>query len=197
VFDDKYVEIGEMVVPNAPVARVVAIDPVKVTAGVPERFALFVKPGAAAQVTFDILQDREFSGTIGFVGSSVEDRSRTFPIEIVLENPQRFVKPQMVANVQVVRSMLAEAVVVPQEVVIRDEGGYHVFVVVERDGVSIAEARAVTLGSAYDDRVVIEQGLEVGDRLITLGSQLVDDQSRIRIVSEGEQATDPAGGVER
>jgi RND family efflux transporter MFP subunit len=197
VFDDKYVEIGEMVVPNAPVARVVAIDPVKVTAGVPERFALFVKPGAAAQVTFDILQDREFSGTIGFVGSSVEDRSRTFPIEIVLENPQRFVKPQMVANVQVVRSMLAEAVVVPQEVVIRDEGGYHLFVVAERDGTSIAEARAVTLGSEYNDRVVITQGLKVGDRLITLGSQLVDDQSRIRIVREGEQGSDTAGGVER
>lgn len=197
VFDDKYVEMGEMVVPGAPVARVVAIDRVKITAGVPERFAPFVKQGATAQVTFDILLGSVFSGTIGFVGSSVDDRSRTFPIEIVLENPQRVVKPQMVANVRIVRSMLSEVVVVPQEVVIRDENGYHLFVVVERDGMSIAEARAVTLGSAYDDRVVIEQGLEVGDRLVTLGSQLVDDQSRVRIVREGERVTDPAGGSQR
>jgi RND family efflux transporter MFP subunit len=197
VFDEKYVEAGEMVVPSAHVARVVAIDLVKIIAGVPERFAPFVSRGAAAQVVFDIMPDREFSGSIGFVGSSVDDRSRTFPIEIVLDNPEVVVKPQMVANVQIVRSTLSDAVVVPQEVVIRNEGGYHVYVVVERDGVSFAEARAVSLGSSYDDRVVVEQGLEVGDRLITLGSQLVDDQSRIRIVREGVQVTDPAGGAER
>ncbi len=183
IFDEKFVEVGEMVTPGAPVARVVSVGQVKITGGVPERYALFIHRGDSARVTLDPLGDREFFGTIQFVGTSVEPRSRTFPIEIVLQNPGNLIKPRMVANVQVERERLTDVVVVPQQVVVRTESGYQVFIVAARNGHPVAEARAVMLGPSFENRTVVTSGLAVGDQLITVGGRLVDDGSFVRVVA--------------
>ena len=92
----------------------------------------------------------------------------------------------MVANVQVERARSSDVIVVAQDLVIRTEDGYQVFVVADRDGQLYAAAKPVELGAAYANRVVIRSGLEIGDRLITTGHRLVDEGSYLRIVgSEG------------
>jgi RND family efflux transporter MFP subunit len=184
VFDEKFVEAGEMVSPGTPVARFLSIRQVKVTGGVPERFAPSVRRGEIARVHLDVMQGREFTGRITFVGSSVDQRSRTVPIEILLSNPG-VLKPHMVANVQVPRARLENVIVVPQEAVIRTEDGYQVFVAAESSGRLIAEARPVRLGPSYENRVVVDSGLAVGDALITLGHRQVERGSRIRVVPGG------------
>jgi len=193
VFDENYVEVGEIALPGTPVARVVSVNRLKVSGGVPERFAPFVKRGNSTLITFDILPGREFEGTINFVGSSVDEGNRTFPIEIVMSNPDGVVKPRMVANVQLVREAQVGAIVVSQDVVRRTEDGYNVFVLADRDGNTIADARAVRLGSTYGNRVVIDEGLEAGETLITLGSQLVDNGSVVRVVNSSAQSDEPEG----
>jgi RND family efflux transporter MFP subunit len=184
VFDDYFLEVGEMAIPGAPVVRVVDISRVKITAGVPERYVRSVTRGDAAIVTFDIFPGREFQGRVRFVGTSVDPSNRTFEIEILLNNPQGMMKPAMVANVQVQRERLESVIAVPQDVVLRSADGYKVFVIEDRDGYHIAKARTVVLGPAAGNTVVIEEGLERGDLLITLGQQLVDDESRVRLVNE-------------
>jgi membrane fusion protein (multidrug efflux system) len=187
VFDENFLELGEMAVPGAPVARVVSTDRVKVVAGVPERYARAVRRGDSVLVTFDIFADREFNGRVDFVGSSVDPSSRTFPIEVLLSNPEGIMKPAMVANVRVQRESLNDVVVVPQHVVLRSADGYKVFVVTSPDDRPVAEARSVELGSSAGNEVVIQRGLEVGDLLITVGQQLVDDGSRVRLVSSDQR----------
>jgi membrane fusion protein (multidrug efflux system) len=192
VFDEQFLEEGEMASVGTPVVRVVATHLLKIVGGVPERFAPWVQPGDNAVISFDILPGRQLEGTIAFVGSSVDDRNRTFPVEIVIENPDRVVKPEMLANVQLERLRLTDVIVVPQQIVKRTEFGYRVHVVVERNGATYASAREVVLGPEYSDRVVVEQGLAAGDRLITAGALLVDDGSRVRIV---ESAAREGSGV--
>ena len=182
VFDEQYVDIGELVAPGTRVARVVATGRVKVAAGIPERFALALTRGAPALVTFDVLEGRELAGTLDFVGTGVDPQNRTIPVEILLDNRDRLIRPRMVANVQVERLRLERVIVVPQDLVQRTESGFQVFVA-ERDGAAVtAQARAVELGPSYADRVVIETGLDFGDRLIVSGHRQVDDGSAIRVV---------------
>ncbi len=183
IFDEKFVEAGEMVAAGTPVVRVIAVRQVKVVGGVPERFALSVQRGDSAKITFDALGGRGFAGTIGFVGTTVDAGNRTFPIEVVLDNPDGVIKPRMVANVQVERDRLEEVIVVPQQVVLRTEDGYQVYVVADRDGYPVASAREVELGPSYGNRIVIASGLEIGDSLITVGQRLVDEGSFVRVVS--------------
>lgn len=183
VFDEQFVELGEMVAPGTPVVRVVAVRRVKVVGGIPERFALDVRVGSPASVTFDALRGQRYEGRVAFVGASVDPQNRTIPIEIVLENPDGRIKPQMLASVQVQRTQMDSVVVVPQDVVRRAEDGYEVFVVVSEEGRLRAEARAVRLGPSFANTVVVESGLAVGDRLITVGHGLVDDGSLVRVVA--------------
>jgi RND family efflux transporter MFP subunit len=184
VFDDRYVDAGEMVAPGAQVARIVAVDRVKVTGGVAERFAVAVSPGDSAVISFDVLGDETVIGTIGYVGSAVDTRNRTFPIEVVIANPGRVIKPHMVANVLIANSRLQDVVVIPQSAVGRTEDGYQVFVAEEGSEALLAKARLVRLGPSYENLVVVEEGLNVGDQLIVRGQQLVEAGDRVRVVNE-------------
>lgn len=182
VFDEKHADVGEMVMTGSPIGRVVSARRIKVIAGIPERFARDVVVGSAARVTFDILPEDVFAGRIAFVGTTVDPANRTFPIEILIENPRRLIKPHMVANVHVARERLSQAIVLPQDMVLRTEQGYQVFVVADGDGQAAAEARPVTLGPSYQNRVVIREGLAAGDRVISAGARLVDHGTRIQVV---------------
>lgn len=182
VLEERLIEVGTMVAPGQVVARVVDLDPVKVVAGVPERFAPDVQARARAQVSFDVLPGAAHEAPIRFVGATVDPRNRTFPIEVVIPNPDGLIKPEMVTNVALARRELAEAVVVPQDALVRVEDGYVVFVVVERDGAEVAEVRPVTLGPNQRNLVVVEAGVEPGDRLIVVGQKSVADGDRVKVV---------------
>ena len=187
VLDDRFVEAGEIVSPGTRVARVIDASRLEVTGGVPERFGSFVREGETAVITFDVLPGRTFEGRISYVGAAIDPRSRTFPIEIVMENPDGLVKPQMIANVRVATERLEDVIVVPRDVLIRTENGYQAFVVAGPAGEEVAEARDVTLGASFENRIVVTGGLEPGDRLVVRGQQLVDPGDRVEIV-DGEGA---------
>lgn len=186
VLDGRYVDVGEIVAPGTPVARVLTIDRLKVVGGVPERYGPYVTVGGDAFLNFDVLLGQPIEGTIAYVGAAVDPQNRTFPIEILLDNPEGRLKPQMVANVRVATETLQGVIVVPQDVVLRTENGYEVFVVAEGANGLVAEARAVELGPSFENEVVVASGLSAGDRLIVTGHQMVDAGDRVRDVSEGE-----------
>ena len=183
ILERREVELGTMVSPGVPVARIVQIDPVKVTGGVPERYAADVKTGSRAVVSFDVLAGEEYTGRIGYVGATVNPRNRTFAAELVLPNPGFVIKPEMVANIEILRRTIPSTIVIPQEALIRVEEGFVAFVVgVGEGGEEVAEVRSVAIGPAQRNEVVVEEGLAPGDRLIVVGQTLVADGDRIEVV---------------
>jgi len=182
VLDERMVEVGSMVSPGMVVARVVDLNPVKVTAGVPERFAADVQKGAVAEITFDVFPDEVFKAPVRYVGATVDRQSRTFPVEVVVPNPKGLIKPEMVANVSVARRDLKDVVVVPQDALVRVEDGYVVFVAGNRGDGPVAEVRPVELGPSQRNEVVVRSGVSTGDRLIVVGQKSVTDGDRINVV---------------
>jgi len=130
----------------------------------------------------DALPDAAFEGRVGFVGATVDPQSRTFPVEVTLPNRSRLIKPEMVADVRVERRAIDDALVVPQDAVVRVENGYVVFVVVGTDGETRVEARDVVVRASQANRVVLEGDVAAGERLVVVGQQLVADGDRVRVV---------------
>jgi RND family efflux transporter MFP subunit len=179
ILDARMVEVGSTLSPGSPVGRIVDADPLKVIAGVPERYAGEVRTGANAIVSFD--NGRIVEARASFVGTAIDDQSRTFPIEVVVRNEDGMLKPGMVANVRVSRGSQREAILVPRDAVMRVQSGYILYVATERNGQWVAEARAVATGSGDAGRVVITDGLEAGEQVIVAGQQQVAGGDLIRV----------------
>ena len=186
VLDDRFVDVGAMVGPGDPVARLVDLTPIKVAAGVPERYARDVRVGEEATVEFPVLDGEPYTARVRYVGATVDPENRTFRIEVEIANPDGLIKPQMAANMAVTRQAVSDAIVVPQDALVRVADGYVVYVLGERDGTTVAEARAVTLGPARRNRVVVELGVTEGEQLIVVGHRSVADGDRVNVVERGE-----------
>ncbi|MBW3554582.1 MAG: efflux RND transporter periplasmic adaptor subunit [Gemmatimonadetes bacterium] len=191
VLDDRMVEVGNMVAAGTPVARILDLDTVKVVAGVPERYAAEIEQGASVGVTVDALRGREFVGQVDFVGSAVAGDNRTFVIEVEVANPGMGIKPGMSANVQVFRIGLDSALVVPRHAVIRREDGYVVYVARRTADGWRAESRGVVPGLTSGDRIVIDAGLEPGERVVVVGQQRVAHGDALILTNEAELARTP------
>jgi RND family efflux transporter MFP subunit len=187
MLEERHVEVGTLLSPGTPVARIVALNPVKVQGGVPERYSADVSRGAKATVTFDVLADQRFEGTMSYVGSTVNTSSRTFPVEFTLPNPGGAIKPEMVANIAVERRVIDDAIVVPQQALVRIAEGFVVFVVEGEGAEATANRREVEVETSQQNQVVIRSGLDAGERLVVVGQNQVADGDRVRVVQEANQ----------
>jgi membrane fusion protein, multidrug efflux system len=185
VLDSRFVEVGTLVSPGTPIARVLDTRTVKISGGVPERFAGQITRGSEVEIMLEGGFGAAFRGNITFVGSSVDQSSRTFPVEILVPNATSTLKPGMIAGVRLSREKIGEAIVVPQEAVMRVENGYIVYVVREEGGEPVAEARPVTLGSSQGNRVIVDSGLTVGERVVVVGQNRLATGDRLQIVTRG------------
>lgn len=183
VLDSRHVEVGSVIAPGQAIGSVVDLDPLKVVAGVPERYAADVMVGATAGVSFSDLGQQGMA-TVSYVGAQVHPDNRTFAVELALASPVAGAKPQMVAEVMLQRRVHAGVVVVPRQALVRTEAGYTAFVVGGSGTAATADARVVTMGPSASDKVVITDGLSPGDQLIVVGQHQVANGDRVRIVTK-------------
>ena len=186
ILDERHIDVGTMVGPGKTVGRIVDLNPIKVFAGVPERYARDVSVGAEAILRFEAIGDEVYTSAIRYVGATINPSNRTFPIEVELSNADGAIKPEMVSNMSIIRQQVEEAIVVPQDALVRVEDGYVAYVVVERSGVQVAEVRNLELGPTRRNLVVVEKGLSVGEDLIIIGQKSVADGDRVNLVGAQE-----------
>ena len=179
VVDAKYMFKGEVSSPGAPIIKIVDVSRVKISAGIPERYINDVTKGSKVTITFDILPGEEYEGTINYVSPTLSPINRTFEIEIVLNNPDRKLKPEMSANVKVTRFKVDNAVVLPQDLVV-DFGEEKYVFVLEND---IAKKRIITIGGRNGNNILIESGLNLGDKLIYEGYQSLVDGDKVKVIN--------------
>lgn len=185
VVEERLQEPGELASPGQPVVRLVGAGNVKVTAGVPERYAGEIEQGTQVRVTPNAYAAEPRGGRVTFVGAAIDTQSRTFPVEVAVENADRSLKPSMVVRLDVTRDVLENVIVVPTEAVVRDERGTSVFVVA---GDSVASRRVVELGPNAGETVVLRSGVEAGDRIIVSGAGDLAEGDRVRVAETRELA---------
>lgn len=181
--EEHLVELGEQVTPGRTVARIINTDRVKIAAGVPERYAADIRVGTPVSVELQAYQGQPVQATVGFVGSAVNPDNRTFPIEIVINNQNAILKPEMVANVSVTRRQMEDVLVVPRAAVLRTEDGNIVYVVEQEPGRAVASRRDVVLGPSFGGDVVVTN-LQPGDEVIVLGQTNLTEGDPVQVMEQ-------------
>lgn len=172
---------GEVAGPGVPLLEIVRVDRVKVVADAPERDVSLLEVGSQAAVSVPALPGRELTATVENVGIVANSSTRTFPVELVLDNDVGELRPGMLANIRLLRKELREVVVIPRDAVLDEAEGKSVFV----DASGVAARRSVEVGSVRGRFTVAREGLKVGDRLIVLGHRQVVDGQKI-VVNKAE-----------
>jgi len=177
-------EEGEMAAPGAVLVRLIGTNKLKVSAGVPSTYSNVVNKGDMAQIWFDFEKGDTLRLPIDFVGKSISPQARTFEVEMKLPANAQNYKVDMIANVMLRTLNEENAIVIGEEYIFKDKDGQNVvYTVAENsEGQKIARMRPVKLGAAYKNNVVVADGLEAGDQLITVGASFLQDQMRINIV---------------
>jgi len=178
-------EEGEMASPGAILVRLIGTNRLKVSTGVPSTYSNVVTEGDMAQIWFDFQLADTLRLPISFVGKSISQQARTFEVKIKLPPESDDYKVDMLANVMIQTMSQKDAIVVGKEYIYQNQDQNLVYTVDKNEnGDLVARAKAVTLGPSYKNNVMITQGLQKGDRLITVGSSFLQDNMRINIVDE-------------
>lgn len=179
VVDQKYLSKGEVCGPGTPILNIVDVSRVKISAGIPESFVNEVSKGSQVKITFDVYPGEEFSGIVSYVSPTLSSVNRTFEIELVLNNRNGKLKPEMSANISITKSAVDEAIVLPQDLII-DFGNEKFVYILEGD---IARKKVINLGGRNKNDVIITNGLNRGDKLIVEGFQQIADGDKVLVIN--------------
>jgi RND family efflux transporter MFP subunit len=179
-------EVGTLVSPGRNVLTVADISTVQARFAVPE--ALVEKLGVGSPLSVHVGAERDskapqrtLDAKVTRIAPAADAKGRVFAVEAELPNPSGALRPGSVISVRVPEATLASvSLSVPLSAVVRsprDPRGFSVFVVDGEGQRGKARIQQVTLGDVLGNAVTVEGGLRVGQRVVTVGSTLIQDGS--------------------
>jgi RND family efflux transporter MFP subunit len=166
------VKIGQNVAPGMPAFRVVSFDKLKINANISESYVVNIKMGNRVKVTFPDI-DREVDAKVTFVGKTINQLSRTFPVEISLPT-YADLRPNMTTILKVIFETVPDALTVPVNVV-QDINGQKIVYIAEADSNrTVARRKVVEVKGIFGTSAHVT-GLKAGDKVITVGYQGLND----------------------
>jgi membrane fusion protein, multidrug efflux system len=172
--------IGNLVGPDSGVlATIVSEDPIYVTFPVSTRVILDVRQRAAQAgrpaefvVRAQLPDGTTYAhpGKVNFLDIQADQTTDTITVRAEFPNPEGLLVDGEFVNVRVERDQPEERLVVPQPALQLDQAGSYVLLVNSQDEV---EQRRVQTGQAYAGNLVVESGLQAGDRVIVEGIQKI------------------------
>lgn len=176
VVDELSVEKGASVGSNAPVALLIALDPIIGIGEVNESDLGVVKVGEDADLR--LVNGKTVTGTIRYISRSAQAATRTYTVEVEVPNPDLAIPAGMTTEV-ILRGDAVLSTPVPRSVVaLNDNGELGVRTVNENDEVEFH------LIDIVDDSTgaLILGGIPKGARVIVAGQNFVGDGARVHPV---------------
>jgi len=155
------VSLGEHVGEGMPLYELIATDPIKLRAPIPERFVPMAKVGLRIDLTVDARPDVIFHGTVSRIAPALDENSRTLLIEAEVPNHDGMLKPGYFAHVTMNLGH-DRALFIPSSAVLRYAGVARVFIF--KGGA--VHSREITTGSTEGDQIEIISGLKPGEKVV-------------------------------
>jgi Cu(I)/Ag(I) efflux system membrane fusion protein len=168
---------GQYVTPRTELYQIADLSRVWVYVDVYENEIPWVKVADRAEMRVESLPGRIFEGTMSYVYPYLERKTRTVKVRLEFDNSDLALKPDMFANVTLFPARRVDAVVIPEEAVLRSGTRKRVFVV---RAPGKFEPREVTLGVAAEGLVQVLDGVAEGEEVVTSAQFLIDSESKLR-----------------
>ena len=186
---ERLVQPGEFIRENTQVVTIVQMNPLKLRTSIQEKFAGMIRQGQDVKFSVEAFPDRSFDGKVAYVSPAVDQTTRTFAIESLVDNPDRVLKPGFFAKGTVALKVDDNVMVVPDDTVSTLAGVSTVYVIEDAK----ARQQIVTLGSHEGKKWEIVEGLKGNEVLAS--SQLNQLATGMSVTTGGgENRGGGAGG---
>ena len=167
---------GTYVTPTTLISKLVNTDILKITFSIPEKYSSNLQPNT--KVTFTVPNQTEsFEATIYAVESEIETTTRTLRIRAKIANTSGKIFPGTFATVNLPLTAITDAILIPTEAIIPVQNGKKV--ILSKNGK--ATEVLIETGTRTKENILVIQGLQVGDTLVTSGIMSMKKDAPIQV----------------
>lgn len=200
----RQVDVGDFLSSGTTIATLQDLNTLFVDFFLPEQAAPLLAVGQKVRISVAAFPGEFFEGDVAALNPKVEESTRNLQVRAMLQNPDGKLLPGMFANLDVLLPGEQERVVVPESAITYTLYGNSVYVISEKKNAEgqpekghdgqpqlVVERRFVETGEHRDGKVVVQKGLEPGERVVTSGQLKLDNGSHVAVVPDQSLATKP------
>jgi RND family efflux transporter MFP subunit len=162
----KNVTLGKLVTPGQSIFTLVDIHKIKIVVHVSELDIAKIETNNTATIVLESLGGEIFHGRVTTIGLKADDSTRSFPVEILVDNPDEKLLPGMVSSVSVLSEKPKKLILIPQNAIHTLNNMKVVYIMKDNK----AMHQPIQISSNINDHVIVEKGLAEGDMLIISGT---------------------------
>lgn len=182
-----YVENFETVIAKQPILRLLDPASIEFVISIPENLINYAPYVESVMVTFDALPGVEIVATISEIGKEASSATRTYPVTLLMEQPDKAeILPGMAGSAKV-SAMLPEGarnagLQLPASAIFTEEDPTKTYVWVIDEATTTLKRREVNTGQLTEYGLLILSGISPGEMVAVKGVHSVDEGQKIRIL---------------
>jgi RND family efflux transporter MFP subunit len=160
---ERLVQPGEFIRENTPVVTIVQMHPLKLRTAVQERHAGQIQPGLPVRFRVESFPDTTFEGKVAYVSPAVDQATRTFAVEALVDNSDRRLKPGFFAKGTILTQLDQNVLAIAEDAVSTLAGVSTVYVIDNNK----ARSQTIITGVHQGGLVEVVAGLKGDETLAT------------------------------
>ncbi len=170
VISEKMASVGQIAAPGVPIVKIVDIHSVKVGISIPENEISRFSNGTNATITTSAAPGEIYSGKLVEKGVAANPLSRSYLIKYQVNNSTGRLLPGMICNVIIENATTTEGIILPASAIMLAADNTNF---VWLDSAGVAKKRIVHPAAMLPEGIMIESGLNNGDKVIIAGTEKV------------------------
>lgn len=179
VVSDRLIKTGNMINTDQHVFEITDFDPILAILRVPEHEMGKIQKGQQALLHVDAIPNKSFEGEVLRMSPTVNSESGTFEVTVSVQDTSHQLKPGMFGRVRIVYDTHENALMVPKNAILSEDGENSVYVIQN----SIAYKKDIDTGYENGDNIEVLEGLAPSDTVVTVGQSSLQDSSLVEIIS--------------
>lgn len=179
VISDRLIKVGNMINIDQELFEITDFDPLLAVLKVPEHEMDKIQKGQQALIQVDAVRDKTFEGQVLRISPTVDSETGTFEVTVSIKDESRQLKPGMFGRVRIVYDTHQNALTIPKNAVISEDGSSSVYVISN----NLAYRKTINTGYENGNNIEVLDGLAPTDTVVTIGHTSLQDSALVEIIS--------------
>jgi len=183
---ERYIDKGTIVSANTPLIQVIELDPITAVFFVTEPDYTLLYPKQKVSIRTDVYANTTFYGEIERIAPVFSKNTHQARVELRIDNSTLQLKPGMLVHITIILQEITDTLIIPVSALTTHNNKQGIFllskdeksVIWQEIQTGIQQGEQIQI---LNDALIENQELSVGNKVVTLGQQLLDNGSSVTL----------------